>query len=127
MPRGGSDDAGEQLERGGLAGAVGAEKGDELALLDRQIDAADGLDLAILAAEQPPHRGQQPFLLLIDAVGLRQPFDFDDGHRCEDYRSDRRGGESGDADARDCVPSRPARSRCPQVARRSRYNRRAFV
>ena len=75
---GGRDDAGEQLERGGLARAVGAEKGDELALLDRQIDAADGLDVAILAAKQPAQRGPQPLFLLIDAVGLRQSVDFDD-------------------------------------------------
>ncbi len=33
---GGIDDAGEQLERGGFAGAVGAEKGDELALSTRR-------------------------------------------------------------------------------------------
>ncbi len=72
--------AGEQLERGGLAGAVGPEKGDELALLDRQVDAANRLDVLVLAAKQPAHRGQQPFLLLINPVGLCQPADFDDRH-----------------------------------------------
>ena len=77
---GGVDHAGEQLERGGLAGAVGPEKGDELALLDRQVDAADRLDLAIFAVKQPAHRRQQPFLLLINAVRLRELLDFDDGH-----------------------------------------------
>ena len=32
------------------------------------------------AVEQPADGGQQPFPLLIDAVGLRQAFDFDDRH-----------------------------------------------
>ncbi len=77
----GIDHAREQFERGGFAGAVGPEKGDELAGLDRQVDAAHGLHLAIRAMEQPPHRGQQPLLLLIDAVGLGQAFDFDDRHK----------------------------------------------
>ena len=77
---GGRDHAGEQLQRGGLAGPVGAQEGHELALLDPQIDAADRLDRAILAAEQPADGGGKPFLLLVNAVGLRQSFDFDDGH-----------------------------------------------
>ena len=81
---GGIDDAGEQLERGGLAGPVGPEKGDELARLDREVDAADRLHVAVVAVKQPPHRGQQALLLLINPVGLRQPFDFDDGHAIED-------------------------------------------
>ena len=46
-----------------------------------QVDAADRLDRAILPAEQPADRGRKPFLLLIDAVGLRQSFDLDDGHK----------------------------------------------
>ena len=54
LAAGGIDDAGEQLERRGLAGAVRAEEGDELALLDVEIDAADGLDLAVLAVERAP-------------------------------------------------------------------------
>ena len=57
---GGVDHAGEQLERGGFAGAVGAEEGDELALLDVEIDAADGLDFAILAVEQPRNAARRP-------------------------------------------------------------------
>ncbi len=77
---GGRDHAGEQLQRGGLAGAVGAEKGDELALLDRQVDAAHRLDRAVLPAEQPAHRGQQALFLLVDAIGLGQSVDLDDRH-----------------------------------------------
>ena len=53
---GGSDHAGEQLERRRLAGPVGAQEGDELALLDRQVDAAHRLDQPILPAEQPADR-----------------------------------------------------------------------
>ena len=49
---GGIDDAGEQLERRGFAGAVGAEEGDKFAGVDIEIDAADGLDFAILAVKE---------------------------------------------------------------------------
>ena len=72
MPPLGVDHAGEQLERGGLARPVGPEKGHELALLDLQIDAADGLDQAILPPEQPAHGRREPFPLLVHAVRLRQ-------------------------------------------------------
>src|SRR5262245_53241732 len=57
------DHAGEELECGGFSGAVGAEKGDEFALLDIQIDSADSFDLAILAVEEPTHGGREAFLL----------------------------------------------------------------
>ena len=77
---GGIDHAGEQLERGGLAGAVGPEKGDELALLDRQVDAAHRLHLAVLAMEQARERGPEAFLLLVNAIRLLQVCDFDDRH-----------------------------------------------
>ena len=77
---GGRNHAGEELQRGGLAGPVGPEEGDEFALFDGQIDAAHGLDDAILPAEQPADRGEQPFLFLINPIGLRQPFDLDDRH-----------------------------------------------
>ena len=77
---GGRDHAGEEFQGGGFAGPVRAQKGDELALFDPQVDAADRLDQPILAAEQPADGGGEPFLLLVHAVGLRQPFDFDDGH-----------------------------------------------
>ena len=76
----GRDHAGEQLERGRLAGAVGPKKGDELPLLDRQIDAANRVDVLVLPAKQPANRGQQPFLLLVNAIGLRESADFDDCH-----------------------------------------------
>src|SRR6185437_14098769 len=75
-----SDDSGEELERGRFAGAVGAEKGHELALFQVQVDAPHRLDGAILAMKQPADRGQQAVLFLIDAVRLRERGDFDDGH-----------------------------------------------
>ena len=87
--------AGEELQRGGLAGPVGAEEGHELALLDRQVDAADRLDHAVLAAEQPADRGRKPLFLLIDAVGLRQPLDLDEAMIDVDYRSRRGRAEGG--------------------------------
>lgn len=42
--RGGWDERGEHPERGRLACSVGAEEGDELALPDLEVEAADGLD-----------------------------------------------------------------------------------
>ena len=45
------DDAGDGLQDRGLAGAVGAEHGDDLAALDREADAADRLDRAVRALD----------------------------------------------------------------------------
>ena len=74
------NDAGQQLERGRLAGAIRPEERRKLAGLDGQIDAANRLDRAILAAKQPLQRRHQPFVLLVNAVGLRQLGDLNDGH-----------------------------------------------
>ena len=57
-----------------------AQEGNELALLDLKIDAADGLDQPVLATEQPADCGCEPFPLLVHLVRLCQPFDFNDGH-----------------------------------------------
>ena len=78
---GGRNHAGEQFQGGRFAGPVRSQKGDELALLDRQIDPPHGLDRAIFPVKQPGDRGRQAFLLLINAVGLRQALNFD---RCHD-------------------------------------------
>jgi hypothetical protein len=43
------DECGQHPQRGGLAGAVGPEKSEDLALGDVQVDAADGLDDLLLA------------------------------------------------------------------------------
>ena len=63
-----------------LPAPLGPRKATNSPCSTRQVDAANRLDVAVLPAEQPPNRGPQPFPLLIDAVGLRQPFDLDDGH-----------------------------------------------
>ena len=39
-------EAEDHVDRGGLAGAVGAEERDDLARLDLEVDAADGVDAA---------------------------------------------------------------------------------
>src|ERR1700694_4837110 len=40
-PRGGPEEPGQQVEAGGLAGAVGADQADDLARLDREVGAVD--------------------------------------------------------------------------------------
>ena len=77
---GGRNHAGEEFQRGGLARPVGAQEGDELALFDLEVDAADRLDQSVPPAKQPADGRAEPFLLLVNAIGLRQPFDFDDRH-----------------------------------------------
>ena len=77
---GGREHAGEQFQRGRLARPVGPQKGDELARLDGQIDAADGLDGLEIAMKKSANRGPQSLLFLEDAVRFRQFGDFDDGH-----------------------------------------------
>ena len=76
----GGDDAGKQFKRRRFARAVGAEKGDEFALLNRQIDARYRMHFAVLAMKQSANRSRQTFALLINTIGLRQPFNFDNSH-----------------------------------------------
>ena len=47
-------------------------------------------DFAILAVKQPLKRGPQAFFLLINAVRLLEPADFDDRHRWPIIRAERR-------------------------------------
>ncbi len=58
----GIDDAGEQFERRGFAGAVGTEEGDEFAFLHVEIDAANGLRLRDTRGERA--RARRPAGLL---------------------------------------------------------------
>ena len=83
LARGGIDHARKQLERRRFAGAVGPEEGHEFALLDRQVDAAHGMHLAILAIEEARKRRPEAFLLLVDAVRLLQVANFDDRPVCD--------------------------------------------
>ena len=57
------------------------KEGDEFAFLDIEIDAADGLDLAIFAVEEPAQCGPEAFFLLINSVRLLQAADFDNRHK----------------------------------------------
>ena len=42
------EQAGDGVQRGGLAGAVGADEGDDLPLIDLEGDALDGVDGAVI-------------------------------------------------------------------------------
>jgi hypothetical protein len=44
----GSEDATDGIESGGLAGAVGADQGDDLTLIDSERNALEGVDVAII-------------------------------------------------------------------------------
>jgi len=64
--------AGEHLQRRGLAGTVGPEEADALAALDRKAHAIDCLDELVLAAHQRLHRGGKPRRSLVHPEVLRQ-------------------------------------------------------
>ncbi len=70
LARGGVEQAGEHLQRGGLAGAVRAEKADDLAGLDRKADLLDGLDVVELAVEKAAHRRAEAAFAFGDLVGF---------------------------------------------------------
>ena len=71
-PRGGIEHAGEHLERGGLARAVGADVAERLSPLHGEVDAVDGVDEPRPAAQ--PARPDAHRELLPEAGRL------DDGH-----------------------------------------------
>src|SRR5262249_8281020 len=77
---GGVDQTRQHLEGRRLAGAVGAEKGDHLARFDREVDAINGPNLLVLAAEQAAQRPAQAGLLLEDAIRFGQALHLDDRH-----------------------------------------------
>src|SRR5512146_1383612 len=64
--------AGEHLERGGLASAVRPEKADDLARLQVERDAVHGRHILGLAVNQALQRGQYAGFALADNVGLVQ-------------------------------------------------------
>jgi len=47
LSAGGPDEPGDRSQRRGLAGAVGADQGDDLTLVDREADLLDREDLAV--------------------------------------------------------------------------------
>ena len=74
------EDAGEDLDGGRLARAVGADQADQLARARAEADAGQRLDRAPAAVEQPLDRAQRARVALGDAIGLRQLLDEDLGH-----------------------------------------------
>ena len=77
LATGGMQQTGEHLERGGFAGAVRAEKTDDLAGLDGEADLLDGVDIGILAAEKTAHRRAEAAFAFGHLVGLAELFDID--------------------------------------------------
>ena len=65
----------EHLDRGGLPGAVGAEQGHDLTLVDREVEAVDGPDLPVDLAQAPDlDRGHHPDLPAgVAAAGATAP------------------------------------------------------
>src|SRR5439155_25589999 len=72
------EQAGEHLERRGLARAVWAEEPDHLARLDAEGDAGDRVHVAALPPHERPERRGETLLPLGDAEGLSQIADVDD-------------------------------------------------
>jgi hypothetical protein len=64
--------AGQHLQRRGLPGAVGAQEADDLAGLDVEVDASDGLHVARLPAHEADGGRAQARLALRDLVGLAE-------------------------------------------------------
>jgi hypothetical protein len=61
----------EDLDGGGLAGAIGAEQGEDLAGPDVEVDPVDRLDVAVpLGQAADPHRGRCAHAVLYSATPL---------------------------------------------------------
>src|SRR5687768_12065957 len=101
----------KQFERGRFARPVRAEERHELTCLDIQINAADGLDLFVLAMKESAKRGRESLLLLINAVRLPKTAYFDDRHRWPIIRGHAASAEGSQSrrTLRSCWPSPPAR------------------
>ena len=76
----GDDDAGEDLDRGGLAGAVGADIADQFTGFQGEGDAVQGPDGAVRALHDAPEGSPEAGAALGDAVGFYQVFNDDLGH-----------------------------------------------
>ena len=74
------EQAGEHLEGGGLARAVGAEEADQFAFLNGEADLIDGEGLFVAAMEEAAHSAAKARLLFVRAKSLGQTVDFDQGH-----------------------------------------------
>ena len=69
----GVDQTGEHFQSGGLAGAVGAQKANNLPRLDREADSIHRQHIAMAPPQQMLNCAGQARLLLADSVGLAQP------------------------------------------------------
>src|SRR5262249_30001181 len=71
------EQAGQHLERGGLAGAVGSEEPDPLAALDPERHAVDRLDHVVAPAEHRAQRGRDAGRTAVHAEVLAEAVDGD--------------------------------------------------
>src|SRR5450759_2734709 len=78
--RGRHEAAGEHVDRGRLARAVGPEICDRLPGLDAEVDVVDGQLVLVLACEEVLEGADQPGLFDGLSEGLGQGFGFDQGH-----------------------------------------------
>ena len=72
-------EAAEDFEGGGFAGAVGAEEADDFAAVDLEGDAVDGADEAVFAAEDAAEGGAEAAGAFGDDVVLDEVADGDVG------------------------------------------------
>jgi hypothetical protein len=77
---GGNENAGQHLDRGGFAGAVGTQVGHRLAGFDAQVDVVHRHLVAVLASEEMPERADQSRFLDGLAELLGEPLRFDQRH-----------------------------------------------
>ena len=75
------DEARKHFEGGGLAGAVGAEEADELALGDGKRNVLGGGELLEVAMEKTFHAAPEAGLFFVGAEDTGEVFDFDHGRR----------------------------------------------
>jgi hypothetical protein len=80
MPAAWHQDAGEHLDRGGLAGAIRADVADHLARSDSERHVVHRADMAVLARQQRPHRAEPALAPHRDGKRLSQMFHFDQRH-----------------------------------------------
>ena len=62
------EQSGQHLERGGLAGAVGAKEADDLAFVDVKVQIVDRLHVLVLAVDERADRAAQARFLLMYLV-----------------------------------------------------------
>ncbi len=82
---GGHQDTGEHLDGGGFSGPVGADVADHFAAFDRESDAIDGGDGAVIADKKILDRAPNAFAAIESAEALAEFVNVNEGisaHRC---------------------------------------------